>query len=177
MATCCNKTYRTFIYLPSGDNCMFMANIGESSSSVNWRKVNEGISVDKRTFTASAGNWYRIAKGKRCDNKDNTGAGGILTVMVDTFSWRSTTVISFSQNGGAGQIKVLTHSSFNGFFDKFRIIRGMDNFMYMDGYTTYATPEYDVTLTLNISGLGWNICDTIETANSDTGTVVQTESL
>ncbi len=166
-------------HLAGHDDGSGMVYIRSKNSSYNgwseWAGIGDGCnaaSVNKKTvsFTASAGNWYRLAKGKPHNNSDNTGACGIMTIMADVHNYHSSDVISLTQNGGDGNFTILNHSRFNQFFTKFRMSKGADNYMYIDGYTNTAANS--VTVTFTFSGIGWTLCESIVSVNAGFGVLV-----
>ena len=166
-----NPTFK--VYYESGNvsaNGTITANLFNGNGS-NLTNLNASY-VNKKTvsFNASAGNWYRLAKGKPHNNSDNTGACGIMTIMADVHNYHSSDVISLTQNGGDGNFTILNHSRFNQFFTKFRMSKGADNYMYIDGYTNTAANS--VTVTFTFSGIGWTLCESIVSVNAGFGVLV-----
>ena len=135
-----------------------------------WKPVGENRREKTVSFNALAGNWYRIAKGKPHNGFDNSGACGIMTIMADSEEYYSGAVISAAQNGSSGSFTVLSHSKHNGFFNSYRMVRGNDGYMYIDGYTNLNGGL--TSLTFTFSGVGWNICDSITAMGSGFGSVV-----
>ncbi len=137
-----------------------------------WKALGETNQYEK-TFFSSAESWYRLAKGKLHNNSDNTGACGIMTIMADSSSYRSSDVISVAQNGFNGEFSILNHSRYNQFFKKFRMAQGTDGYMYIDGYTEIKGDS--VKFTFTFSGIGWKVCENIVSVNSGFGNVIMTK--
>ena len=150
-----------------------------------WKSIGDGCnasSVNKKTvsFNASAGNWYRLVKGKPHDNSDNTGACGIMTIMADAYNYHSCDVITVAENKGIGSFTLHNHGNFNEFFGKYRMVKGIDGYMYIDAFINSYNSNIDdlsATLTFTFSGVGWEACGGINTANADYGVVVSEKEI
>ncbi len=135
-----------------------------------WKPVGENMGQRTVSFSASAGNWYRIVKGKLHNGHDNSGACGIMTITADSEEYCGGDVISVAQNGSSGNFTILNHSKHNGFFNSFRMVKGDDGYMYIDAYTNLNGGL--ASLTFTFSGVGWNICDRITVMGSNFGSTV-----
>lgn len=176
-------------HLAGHDDGSGMVYIRSKNSSYNgwseWTGVGDGCnaaSVNKKTvsFTASAGNWYRLVKGKPHNNSDNTGACGIMTIMADASNQHSCDVITIAENKGAGSFTLHNHGNFNEFFGKYRMVKGLDGYMYIDAFINSYNSNINnlsATFTFTFSGVGWEPCGSVNTANSNYGTVVDEKEL
>ncbi len=163
------------VYFPDAGNGAYIRRCKVNGSSWSeWVNIGgeavESIRKSTKTFTASAGNWYRLVKGKPHNGSDNSGACGIMTITADSAEYYSGDVISVVQNGSSGSFTILNHSKHNGFFNAYRMVRGNDGYMYIDGYTNLNGGL--TSLTFTFSGVGWNICDYIAVIGSNFGSVV-----
>ncbi len=163
------------VYFPDAGNGAYIRRCKVNGSSWSeWVNIGgeavESIRKSTKTFTASAGNWYRLVKGKPHNGSDNSGACGIMTITADSAEYYSGDVISVVQNGSSGSFTILNHSKHNGFFNSYRMVRGNDGYMYIDGYTNLNGGL--TSLTFTFSGVGWNIRDYIAVIGSNFGSVV-----
>ena len=124
------------------------------------------------SFTASAGNWYRIINTANASRM----CGGVFTLSGGKGEYWSNTVFSASQSyttpKGANKIASITHSYFNGFISKLRLVNeyGGSN-QYIDVYVGFGD-NLNVSLTILFNGIGWEAVNSVKTANTVDGYTV-----
>ena len=103
-----------------------------------------------------------------------------MTIMADAYNYHSCDVITVAENRGVGNFTLHNHGNFNEFFGKYRMVKGIDGYMYIDAFINSYNSNIDdlsATLTFTFSGIGWEVCNSIDTANADYGVVVSEKEL
>ncbi len=161
-------------HLAGHDDGSGMVYIRSKNSSYNgwseWTGVGDGVRKYKKTFTASAGNWYRIIKGTF------DYCGGVFTLTGGLANARSATVFSASHcfnyvasadNAADNKLVRLSHSVFYGFISKIRMVYSDNGDVFIDFYVGKGTGAAELNVIFN--GMGWKVLDSVETVNSDSG--------
>ena len=134
-----------------------------------WKAVGSNYQYHKTvSFTAAAGNWYRII------SSVIGYSGGIITIFGGGSGFNSTTTFSASQtyedtSSPGDKLVKLSHSVYIGFISKLRAVHN-GKYMYIDVYVGNGNGTSNLTSVIN-GTIGWNILDAIESVNTVNGTV------
>jgi len=157
------------LYIPDGDTTSIYK---RSLSSNEW--VHMGFNNYNTISTTFSGTgWYRIIKGKKHNNSDNTGASGFITIQFDAYNKHSCVNLSITQNCGDVDFNLLSKTSYNAGYTKYRAVNSTDGYVYIDAYVEIDNNTNGTTI-VSISGSGLTICNNIISCNSESGTIVKT---
>lgn len=159
------------VYFPDTGSDMYIRRGTKEGANWNeWTGIGDGVRKYKKTFTASAGNWYRIIKGTF------DYCGGVFTLTGGLANARSATVFSASHcfnyvasadKEADNKLVRLSHSVFYGFISKIRMVYSDNGDVFIDFYVGKGTGAAELNVIFN--GMGWKVLDSVETVNSDSG--------
>lgn len=165
----CNVGTPYQMFIPDGEN----SEIYKRRLNGEWNRINLGCSelgYSKTVrFNISAGNWFRFIH-----SNGSKSCGGVFSMTIQCSGYASTTVFSASQQysnviGTENAIKKITHAAFNGCAGKLRIVNKYnESDHFIDVYISQAAGATG-TITVSFFGFGWEMLDSVETANIPDG--------